>query len=138
MKDKEKQIEKMTEIYDRKTALRVLQDLSKRMYPSLDLFGHPTLVIDRPNFEEVRKKYLDELPKDSVVLSVNDWINFNKKHANELIKTKEEEYGLGYNQGSKETAEKIYYFVGDYYDSEYLMLNLETFIKEQFSVEIKE
>ncbi len=43
-----------------------------------------------------------------------------------------------YERGSKETAEKIYYFVGDYYDSEYLMFNLETFIKEQFGVEIKE
>ena len=66
MNDKEKQIE---ERLDRKTALNVLQDLSKQMYPSLDLFGHPTLVIDRPKFEEVRKKYLDELPKDNVVLS---------------------------------------------------------------------
>ena len=61
MNDKEKQIE---ERLDRKTALNVLQDLSKQMYPSLDLFGHPILVIDRPKFEEVRKKYLDELPKE--------------------------------------------------------------------------
>ena len=64
---KEKQI-KEPEIYDRKTALRVLQDISNKMYPNLDIFGKPTLVIDRPKFEEVRKKYLDELPKDNIVL----------------------------------------------------------------------
>lgn len=44
---------------DRKTALSVLKDLSKRMYPSRDLFGGYTLVIDRSDFETVRKKYLD-------------------------------------------------------------------------------
>ena len=48
------------EKYDRRTALRVLQDLSTRMYPNLDLFGRPTLVIDRDKFEEVRKKWLDD------------------------------------------------------------------------------
>ena len=43
------------EKYDRLTALRVLQDLSNKMYPNLDLFGRPTLVINRDEFEEVRK-----------------------------------------------------------------------------------
>lgn len=45
--------------FDRPTALAVLKDLSAHMYPSYDLFGGGTLVIDRPDFEEIRKKYLD-------------------------------------------------------------------------------
>lgn len=48
------------EKYDRLTALRVLQDLSKRMYPNFDLFGRKTLVINREKFEEVRSKWLDD------------------------------------------------------------------------------
>lgn len=48
------------ETFDRQTALRVLQDLSKNMYPNYDIFGHKTLVINRERFEEVRKKYLDK------------------------------------------------------------------------------
>lgn len=48
------------EKYDRRTALRVLQDLSNKMYPNFDLFGNPTLVINRDEFEEVRKKWLDD------------------------------------------------------------------------------
>ena len=48
------------ETFDRKTALRVLQDLSKNMYPNYDIFGKKTLVINRDRFEEVRKKYLDK------------------------------------------------------------------------------
>ena len=44
---------------DRYTALRVLNDLSSFMYPSYDLFGNKTLVIDRNKFEKVRAKYLD-------------------------------------------------------------------------------
>ena len=57
------------EKYDRLTALRVLQDLSNRMYPNLGLFGSPTLVIDRDKFEEVRKKWLDD-PEIRNVLEV--------------------------------------------------------------------
>ena len=45
--------------FDRQTALRVLQDLSSCMYPSFDLFGIKTLVINRADFEKVRAKYLD-------------------------------------------------------------------------------
>ena len=45
--------------FDRRTALRVLQDLSSCMYPSLDLYGNKTLVIDRDKFEKIRAKYLD-------------------------------------------------------------------------------
>ena len=44
---------------DRYTALRVLNDLSSCMYPSFDLYGRKTLVINRINFEKVRAKYLD-------------------------------------------------------------------------------
>ena len=45
---------------DRLTALRVLQDLSSCMYPSLDLYGNKTLVINRDKFEKIRAKYLDQ------------------------------------------------------------------------------
>lgn len=49
-------------IYDihRLHALAVLKDLSKDMYPSYDLFGNKTLVINRDKFEVIRKKYLDK------------------------------------------------------------------------------
>lgn len=58
------------EKYDRKTALRVLQDLSHQMYPNLDLFGRPTLVINRKDFEPIRKKWLDDpTTKNAVVLT---------------------------------------------------------------------
>ena len=49
----------MDEKMDRLTALRVLQDLSSCMYPSFDLFGRKTLVINRVDFEKIRAKYLD-------------------------------------------------------------------------------
>lgn len=65
------------EKYDRLTALRVLQDLSNRMYPNLDLFGSPTLVINRDEFEEVRKKWLDD-PEIRNVLDVTKWVRHDK------------------------------------------------------------
>ena len=46
--------------FDRDTALAVLKEFSRDMYPSYDLFGNPTLVINRDKFEEIRKKYLDK------------------------------------------------------------------------------
>ena len=49
-----------TEKLDRLTALRVLQDLSSCMYPSYDLYGNKTLVINRDGFEKIRAKYLDQ------------------------------------------------------------------------------
>ena len=45
--------------FDRHTALEILKDLSHSMYPSNDLFGTKTLVINRDKFEKIRKKYLD-------------------------------------------------------------------------------
>ena len=48
-----------TKLSDRDTALSVLKDLSRYMYPSYDLFGNKTLVIDRDKFEAIRAKYLD-------------------------------------------------------------------------------
>lgn len=45
--------------FDRATALAVLKDLSEHLSPSHNLFGDPTLVISRFQFEIVRKKYLD-------------------------------------------------------------------------------
>ena len=47
--------------FDRKTALEVLKDLSRDMYPSYDLFGNKTLVIDRDKFEAIRHFYLDDI-----------------------------------------------------------------------------
>lgn len=48
------------EEFDRPTALNILRDLSKNMYPNYDIFGKKTLVINRDRFEAVRKKYLDK------------------------------------------------------------------------------
>lgn len=45
--------------FDRDTALTILKELSRDMYPSYDLFGKKTLVINRDKFEAIRKKYLD-------------------------------------------------------------------------------
>lgn len=49
---------------DRATALEVLKEFSRDMYPSLDLFGRKTLVINRDKFEAIRKKYLDDSKGD--------------------------------------------------------------------------
>lgn len=46
--------------FDRNTALSVLKDLSKCMYPDYDLYGKPTLAINRNDFEKIRAKYLDK------------------------------------------------------------------------------
>ena len=46
--------------FDKDTALAILKDLSKRMYPNWDIFGNDTLVISRSSFEEIRAKYLDK------------------------------------------------------------------------------
>lgn len=46
--------------FDRGTALSLLKDLSKHMYPNYDIFGEKTLVIRRDYFEDIRKKYLDK------------------------------------------------------------------------------
>lgn len=45
--------------FDRDTALAVLKDFSRDMYPSYDIFGRKTLVINRDEFEAIRKKFLD-------------------------------------------------------------------------------
>lgn len=45
--------------YDRDTALEVLKAITRNMYPSYGLFGTPTLVINRDDFEFIRKKFLD-------------------------------------------------------------------------------
>lgn len=45
---------------DRKTALKVLLDISNKMYPNDDIFGNEILCISRFDFEEIRKKYLDK------------------------------------------------------------------------------
>lgn len=57
-KREEAWINDRSEEFDRATALAVLKAISKRMYPSHDLFGNGTLVIKRDKFEAVRKKFL--------------------------------------------------------------------------------
>ena len=49
--------------FDRDTALAVLKAISKHMHPSHNIFGEPTLVINRYRFEAVRKKFLDRKKK---------------------------------------------------------------------------
>lgn len=51
--------EEQPEEFDRHTALRVLQDISSKMYPNINLFGEKTLDIRRKDFEAIRAKYLD-------------------------------------------------------------------------------
>lgn len=46
--------------FDRTTALEVLKDLSNKMYTNCDIFGQKILCISRYDFEEIRKKYLDD------------------------------------------------------------------------------
>lgn len=46
--------------FDRATALAVLKEFSRDMYPNYDIFGNPILVIRREKFEAIRKKYLDK------------------------------------------------------------------------------
>ena len=74
--------------------------------------------------EEVKENgceyYQQEIPENAMVLPINDWINFNKEHANELITAREEEYTLGYEQARKETAEKILTEIGE---SDTLVIN---------------
>lgn len=57
---------------DRRTALEVLKDLSRDMYPSYDLFGRKTLVINRDDFESIRAKYLDDMFIEDLVVSTPD------------------------------------------------------------------
>lgn len=45
--------------FDRATALMILKEFSRDMYPSYDIFGKKTLVINRTDFEAIRKKFLD-------------------------------------------------------------------------------
>lgn len=59
LKKEEEWINDQSIVFDRDTALIVLNALSERMYPSTDIFGNKTLVIDRYRFEAVRKKFLD-------------------------------------------------------------------------------
>ena len=84
--------------------------------------------------EEVYEHYQPKLPKDSVVLSKEEY----ELLTNDLDKHDYGEFESGYSQGSKETAEKIYSFAVDFYDgSEQWELFLLRF-KEKFGVEIKE
>lgn len=44
---------------DRRTALKVLQDLSSKLRPQYDLFGREIFHIYRSDVEAIRKRYLD-------------------------------------------------------------------------------
>ena len=56
-------------MYDRDTALAILNDLSKNMRPDCDLFGNKTLVIHRYMFENIRKKYLDDDTREAELIA---------------------------------------------------------------------
>ncbi|MBR4889725.1 MAG: hypothetical protein IKU15_00215 [Clostridia bacterium] len=137
------------EIYDRKTALRVLQDISNKMYASLDIFGKPTHVINRCHFEEIRKKYLDDLAfKNSVMLSREEYEQYKifKKQADGIrffdMLNQEKE------QVRKETAEKIFdsiiWFtvkrIAETSGDSYYQISFDRLkeLAKQFCVEIKE
>ena len=55
----EEWINDKSEEFDRATALKVLQALSHKMRPSLNMYGEKTLIISRYEFEVIRRKYLD-------------------------------------------------------------------------------
>ena len=119
------------EKYDRLTALRVLQDLSNKMYPNLDLFGNPTLVIDRDEFEEVRKKWLDD-PAIGNVLEVNKEIEkackeTAEKHFNAIIKALE----------TKKASIITHYGIKESVGADVAIRTVK-YLAEQFGVEIKE
>ena len=58
-------------------------------------------------FYMVNKFNYQKIDKDSVVLSMDEWINFNKDHANELIKCAETEYEAGYKTGKSTMISEI-------------------------------
>lgn len=52
--------DEQNEYFNRRTALRVLQDISSNMRSSNNIFGTKTLTIARCDFEKIRHKYLDK------------------------------------------------------------------------------
>ena len=52
--------DEQNEWFNRRTALRVLQDISSNMRPSSNIFGTKTLTITRCDFEKIRHEYLDK------------------------------------------------------------------------------
>ena len=81
------------------------------------------------------KNRIEELEKENFKLKVE---NEELKGITEQLRQEIITLSQELVNSRKETAEKIYKLVGDYQDSEYLMFNLKTFIKEQLGVEIKE
>lgn len=78
--------------FDRKTALIVLQAISHKMYPSLDIFGNKTLVINRYEFEAIRQKFLD---KRSMDMTNDGMVNCNLDACyNENARLKAENFEL--------------------------------------------
>lgn len=91
--------------------------------------------------------YQPKLPEGSVVLSMEE-CEAHKKWLKELAKSNKEFEKIGYEKGSKETAEKIYYKAekkahfqdGGYYDKDRYYLDMEDLkeILKGLGVEIKE
>lgn len=50
----------------------------------------------------------EKILENNVVLTFDEWINFNKDHANELIKAREEDYELGYKTACREIAQELF------------------------------
>lgn len=110
----------------------MIEELAKDLHEELETENIPYYECDFMAQRLIKKGWIKP-DKHSVVLSINEWINFNKDHANELIKAREEEYGLGYEKGCKETAEKILQEGG-----RNISRSFRDWIIEQFGVEIKE
>lgn len=64
-KDVDRLLQKREANLNRDTALAVLKEFSRDMYPSYDIFGEPTLVMKRTDFEKIRHKYLDQEATDN-------------------------------------------------------------------------
>ena len=112
MKDKEKQIEEMTK--DLKENLRLCAGVK--------LLDHNVETIAY----ELSKKYQPKLPEHSVVLS-----------GKQCVEIVQDNYNIGYERGSKETAEKILKWLKEHCAFAGFVF-VETYFREEFGTEIKE
>lgn len=131
MKDKEKQIE-----------VKKLVNIITKIYPNKYSIEYPARAIRLAN--ELLEHYQPKIDKDSVVLSIDAYNRL--KRDSELYEARQKEnlklFAKAYNQGSKETAEKIIKMVFDLFpkDKQFTTISKATVyeIAKQFGVEIKE
>lgn len=123
--DKEKQIEEMAKVI-KDTWLVDLEGNTYSVCEFLDSVDIESIA------RELLKHYQPKLPKDSVVLS-------REEYQKNILKANSDGYSAGKIDGSKETAEKILNFLRkDNGVNAWSIIKYEKFIKEQFGVEIKE